>query len=333
VKELIKRLTEAYGPSGSEENVATLIREEITPHVDEVRMDKLGSLIAVKKGSSSGAKVMLAAHMDEIGLIVTYIDNDGFLRFSAVGGVFTPRLTGMRVLFADGKIGVINMESRNSNINDMNKMFIDIGATSKEDAEQKVSIGDFAVFRQDFVDLGQRVVAKAMDDRIGCVVLIEVAKQLKSSPNNVYFVFTVQEEVGLRGARPSAYAIDPDLGIAVDVTGTGDMPEAMTMAVSLGNGPTIKVKDGSVIAHPKVRNLLVETTKELDQPYQLEILVSGGTDAGAIHTTREGVPSGVVSIPTRHLHSPSEMIDMNDVEGAVRLLTAALEKDCSELVS
>ncbi|MBC8228145.1 M28 family peptidase, partial [bacterium] len=202
MKELIKRLTEAYGPSGSEENVATLIKEEITPYVDEVRIDKLGSLIAVKKGSSSGAKVMLAAHMDEIGLIVTYIDNDGFLRFSAVGGVSTPRLTGMRVLFADGKIGVINMESRNSNINDMNKMFIDIGVTSKEDAEQKVSIGDFAVFRQDFVDLGQRVVAKAMDDRIGCVVLIEVAKQLKPSPNNVYFVFTVQEEVGLRGARP-----------------------------------------------------------------------------------------------------------------------------------
>ena len=328
MKELIKRLTEAYGPSGSEENVAALIKEEITPYVDEVRLDKLGSLIAVKKGSNSGAKVMLAAHMDEIGLIVTYVDKNGFLRFSAVGGVSTPRLTGLRVLFANGKIGVINMESRDGNINDMNKMFIDIGATSKEDAEQKVSIGDFAVFRQDFVDLGQRVIAKAMDDRIGCVVMIEVAKRLKSSPNNVYFVFTVQEEVGLRGARPSAYAIDPDLGIAVDVTPTGDMPEAMTMAVSLGKGPAIKVKDGSVIAHPKVRNLLTETAKELNLPYQLEILISGGTDAGAIHTTREGVPSGVVSIPTRHLHSPSEMVDINDVEGAVRLLTATLEKDC-----
>ena len=332
MKELIKRLTETYGPSGSEENVATLIREEITPYVDEVRLDKLGSLIAVKKGSSSGAKVMLAAHMDEIGLIVTYIDKDGFLRFSSVGGVSTPRLTGIRVIFADGKIGVINMESRDSNINDMNKMFIDIGATSREDAEEKVSIGDFAVFRQDFVDVGQRLIAKAMDDRIGCVVMIEVAKRLKSSPNNVYFVFTVQEEVGLRGARPSAYAIDPDLGIAVDVTGTGDMPEAMTMAVSLGKGPAIKVKDGSVIAHPKVRNLLTETAKELNLPYQLEILVSGGTDAGAIHTTREGIPSGVVSIPTRHLHSPSEMVDIKDVEGAVQLLTATLEKDCSRLV-
>ena len=332
MKELIKRLTEAYGPSGSEENVAGLIKEEIAPYVDEARIDKLGSLIAVKKGSSSGAKIMLAAHMDEIGLIITYIDKDGFLRFSSVGGVSTPRLTGLRVIFTDGKIGVINMESRNGNINDMNKMFIDIGATSKEDAEQKVSIGDFAVFRQDFVDLDQRVVAKAMDDRIGCVVLIEVAKQLKSSPNDVYFVFTVQEEVGLRGATPSAYAIDPDLGIAVDVTSTGDMPEAMTMDVSLGKGPTIKIKDGSVIAHPKVRDLLLETAKEIDLSYQLEILVSGGTDAGAIHTTREGVPSGVVSIPTRHLHSPSEMVDMNDVEGAVKLLTATLEKDCSGLV-
>jgi endoglucanase len=322
MKDLIKRLTEEYGPSGSEGGVVQIIKEEIAPFVDETRVDNMGSLIATRKGD--GARAMLAAHMDEIGLIVTHIDKKGFLRFSNVGGVAVSRLTGLRVLFSNGQIGVINQEKTG---NTMDKMFIDIGATSKEEAESKVSIGDFAVFRQDFADLGDRVVSKAMDDRIGCVVLIETAKRMETSPNEVYFVFTVQEEVGCRGAGTSAYAIEPDLGIAVDVTRTGDTPEAHTMEVALGNGAAIKVKDSGVIAHPKVRSYLVQTAKEFDIPYQLEVLESGGTDAGPIQRSRGGVPSGVISIPTRHLHSPSEMVDMGDVEACVKLLTAALEKD------
>ena len=325
MKELIKKLTETFGPSGSEEDVMSLVREEISPFVDEVKTDKMGSLIARKDGD--GARVMLAAHADEIGIIITHIDKNGFLRFSTVGGVSAARLSGIRVAFQGGHVGTIGLEKSGNTID---KMFVDIGATSKEDAESKVSIGDFAVFRQDCVDLGNRLIAKAMDDRIGCVVLIEVAKRLKASPNQVNFVFTVQEEVGTRGAGTSAFAIEPDLGIAIDVTRTGDTPEAATMEVSLGKGPAIKIKDSNVIAHPKVKSYLIETAKELGIPYQLEILESGGTDAGPMQRSGGGVPAGVVSIPTRYVHSPSEMVDMADVEGAIKLLTAALERDIRE---
>ena len=326
MKDLIKTLTEEYGPSGSEDKIVELIKGAIAPFVDEMEVDKMGSLVAVKKGS--GARAMLAAHMDEIGLIVTHIDKNGFLRFSVVGGVAPFRLSGSRVVLGNGLVGTINLERVPDPAKaGFDKMFIDIGAASKEEAESKVSIGDFAVFRQDCVDLGDRVIAKAMDDRVGCAVLIETAKRLKNSPNQVHFVFTVQEEVGCRGATTSAYAIEPDLGIAVDVTRTGDTPEAATMEVSLGKGPAIKVKDSGVIAHPKVRDFLVGTAKELEMPYQLEILEGGGTDAGPMQRSRGGVPAGVVSIPTRYVHSPSEMIDIGDTEGCIKLLTAALEKD------
>ena len=322
MKDLVKKLTEEYGPSGAEEKVAKAIKEEIAPFVDETKIDNLGSLVAVKKGD--GARVMLAAHMDEIGLIVTHIDKKGFLRFSTVGGVSAGRLSGIRVVFASGQVGAIGVEKSGNTID---KMFIDIGATSKEAAESKVSIGDFAVFKQDCVDLGDRVIAKAMDNRAGCAVQIEAAKRLKNSPNEVYFVFTAQEELGCRGAGTAAYAINPDLAIALDVTRTGDTPEAATMEVSLGKGAAIKLRDSGVIVHPKVRELLVQTAKELDIPYQLEILDGGSTDAGPMQRTRGGVPAGVISIPTRYVHSPSEMIDMDDTEGCVKLLTATLEKD------
>lgn len=326
MKELIKRLTEEYGPSGAEGKVIKIIKEEIIPFVDEVKVDKLGSLIARKKGS--GAKVMLAGHVDEIGLIVTHIDKDGFLRFDTVGGVATFRLTGLRVVFDNGQVGVIDVEKVDNIANaGIDKLFIDIGAKSKDEAQAKVSIGDFAVFRQDFVDLGDRVIAKALDDRIGCAILIETAKRLKNSPNDIYFVFTVQEEVGLRGATASAFAVDPDIGIAVDVTRTGDMPESMIMEVALGKGPAIKVKDSGIISNPKVRQLLIDTAKDAGIPYQMEILLGGATDASSIERTRGGVPSGVISVPTRHLHTPSEMVDINDVEGCIKLLTAVLEKD------
>ncbi|MDQ1328962.1 MAG: hypothetical protein QG641_2248 [Candidatus Poribacteria bacterium] len=329
MKELLKKLTEAYGPSGNEDKVAELIKKEIEPFVDEVKLDKLGSLVAVKKGN--GAKVMLAAHADEIGLIVTHIDKEGFLRFDTIGGVSAFRLTGLRVVFASGLIGVISAEKGDPATAGIDKLFIDIGAVSKDDAISKVSIGDFAAFRQDFVDLGSRVVAKAFDDRVGCAVLIESAKRLKNSPNEVYYVFTVQEEVGLRGAVASAYSVDPDIGIAVDVTRTGDTPEAPTMEVSLGKGPAIKVKDSGIISNPKVKELLVQTAKDSGIPYQLEILLGGATDASAIEKARSGVPSGVISIPSRYVHTPSEMVDVNDVEDSVKLLVAVLEKDLRAL--
>jgi len=206
----------------------------------------------------------------------------------------------------------------------LDKMFIDVGATSASDAP--VGIGDAAGFWRDFCDLGDRIISKAMDDRIGCVVLIETLKQLKKTVDDVYFVFTVQEEVGVRGATTSAFGVQPDLAIAVDVTQTGDTPEANRMAVELGKGPAIKVKDAGMLAHPAVKNLLAETAKENKIPYQFEVLVGGTTDAMAMQTSREGVPAGCLSIPTRYIHSPSEMIDFNDLQNAVKLLVAVLSK-------
>ena len=328
LKELTKRITEMYGPSGHEQAVRDLIRDEIKGWVDEIRVDALGNLIARKKGTGATPrkKVMLAAHMDEIGVIVTHIDEKGFLRFAPIGGVHPVNLTGSRCRFANGVTGVFGREAKNTTVTEvkLDKMFIDVGATSASDSP--VGVGDAAGFWRDFTDLGDRVVSKAMDDRIGCVVLIETLKQLKKSVDDVYFVFTVQEEVGLRGATTSAFGVQPDLAIAVDVTLTGDTPEANRMAVELGKGPAIKVKDSGMLAHPAVKNLLMEAAKEAKLPYQFEVLVSGTTDAMAMQTTREGVPAGCLSIPTRYVHSPSEMIDFNDLQNAIKLLVTMLGK-------
>jgi tetrahedral aminopeptidase len=328
LKELTKKLTEAFGPSGHEQVIRDLIRDEIKGAVDEVRVDALGNLIARKKGTgpSPRKKVMLAAHMDEIGVMVTHVDDKGFLRFAPIGGVRPINLNGGRCRFANGVTGVFGNEKKNATATEikLDQLFIDVGATSVSDAP--VGVGDAAGFWRDLSDLGNRMVSKAMDDRIGCVVLIETLKQMKKSPHDLYFVFTVQEEVGLRGAATSAYGVQPDLALAVDVTDTGDTPESNTMAVGLGKGPAVKVKDSGMLAHPAVKNLLVTTAKEAKIPYQLEVLVGGTTDAMAMQTTREGVPTGCLSIPARYVHSPSEMVDFNDVQNAIKLLVAVLNK-------
>ncbi|ADL12806.1 M42 family metallopeptidase [Acetohalobium arabaticum] len=327
MKEIIKRLTEAYGPSGHEEEIRNLIRSELEDEVDEIRVDKLGNLITYKEGSSD-KKVMLAAHMDEIGLIVTHIDEDGFIRFSNVGGVSPYILLGERVIFGNGLEGVISKEELDS-IKKLrfSKMYIDVGLDSKEDVKEEINIGDVATYKREFSDLGDRLLAKSLDNRAGCALLIETIKNLSTLANDTYFVFTVQEEVGIRGAQTSAFGINPDLGIAVDVTGTGDTPESRRMAVSLGEGPAIKVKDRSVITHPKVKDLMVSTAEEQEISYQLEVLEFGGTDAGSIHLTRKGVPTGVLSIPARYIHTPSEVVDYSDVENGVKLLDSILQKE------
>jgi len=330
VKETIKQLVETFGPSGYESAVRDWIRRTIEQEGlangkgDEVRVDALGNLIVLKKGAGGGRKVMLAGHMDEIGVVVTHVDEKGFLRFGRVGGVRPHTLMGGRVRFADGTVGVIGVEKLEdaSKMPDLDKFYIDVGAKDKESCP--VRVGDIGAFLRPFEDLGDRVVSKAMDDRIGCTVILQVLRGLEDSPHDVYYVFTVQEEVGLRGATTSGYGIAPDLALAVDVTGTGDTPEARTMAVSLGDGPAIKVKDGGMLAHPGVKNWLVETAEAAEIPYQLEVLERGTTDAMAIQTSRAGVPTGCVSIPTRYLHTPSEMVDYDDVTNAVKLLMAAL---------
>lgn len=328
LKELVKRLTETYGPSGHEEAIREVIRNEIKNLADEVRVDAMGNLIARRKGTGTAPrkKVMLAAHMDEIGVIATHIDQKGFVRFASIGGVFPLTLFGQRCVFENGTVGVFGRERKGTKGTEikLDQLFIDVGAP--DPANVPVQVGDAAGFWREFVDLGDRMIGKAMDDRIGCAVLIETMRDLRRSPHDLFFVFTVQEEVGVRGATTSAFGIQPDLALAVDVTDTGDTPEADTMSVALGKGPAIKVKDAGMLSHPAVKNLLVTTAQEAKLPYQLEVLTGGTTDAKAIQLTREGIPAGVVSIPERYVHTPSEMVDFNDAQNAVKLLVAFLGK-------
>jgi putative aminopeptidase FrvX len=326
VKDTIKKLTEAYGPSGQEGPIREAIRAEVEALADEVRVDALGNLIAIKRGTGRGKKVMLAAHMDEIGLIVSYVDKKGFLRFQPVGGIDPMTLAGGRVQFADGTLGVIAPEDRREfrKAPDLSKLYIDVGATSHDEVQAR--LGEVVGFVRPFADLGKRILAKALDDRIGCSVLVEVLRRLQDSPHDVYFVFSVQEEVGLRGARTSTYGLEPDVGVALDITPAADTPEAPKMAMKLGAGPCIKVMDSGMIAHPGVKNLLIDTAEAAGIPYQLEVLDRGSTDAAAIQLARAGVPAGCISIACRYYHTPSEMVDMDDVENSVQLLLAVLNE-------
>lgn len=329
MKDTIKKLVEAYGPSGHEDQIRALIREEIENLADEIRVDALGNLIARRgEPTDRGLKVMLSAHMDEIGVMVAYIDEKGFARFTRIGGVYPNTLIGNRVGFADGTVGTIHIDEglggwRGKSL-DIRKMYIDTGATSRDDAP--VKIGDAASFLRSMDGAGDRLIAKSLDNRISCAVLIETMHQLEATPHAVFFVFSVQEEVGTVGAQTSAYGIDPDLGIAVDVTATGDTPEATPMAVALGAGPAIKIMDSGMLAHPAVKDLMIKRAEAAQIPYQLEILRGGTTDASAIQITRAGVPSGCLSIPARHVHTVSEMVDLNDVQNAVKLLTEILSQ-------
>ena len=327
MKELIKQLVEAYGPSGREASVRALIEGLVARHVDEVRVDNMGNLIALKKGTGGGKRIMVAAHMDEIGLMVTHVDKNGFLRFGSIGGVNPLTLVGGRVRFGNGSLGVIGWEKwmRARTLPKWEELFIDVGATSPEDAP--VGVGDTAGFVRPFAQVGGRLVAKSMDDRIGCAVGIQALMDMPQSANDVYFVFTVQEELGTRGAIVSAFGIEPEVGIALDVTANGDTPEARPMAVSLGKGPAIKVMDSYLMTPVGVKDWMVRTAKALGIPYQLEVLEFGGTDAGAIQRSRAGVPSGCISIPCRYVHTPSEMVDPGDVQGAVKLLVGLLTSD------
>jgi endoglucanase len=228
------------------------------------------------------------------------------------------------VRFVNGVTGVIGGEriSDVSKTLSISQLFIDVGATSAKDCPIKT--GDVAAFERPFFDMGRRMVAKAMDDRIGCAIMIEALRNLKSSPNEIYFVFTTQEEVGMRGAATSAFRIDPDIGISLDVTGTGDTPKARKMDVGLGKGPAIKIKDGGMLSDVRVVQWMIRTAEKVKLPYQREVLEGGTTDATAIQVTRAGVPVGCISIPCRYIHSPSEMVDTDDVDNATKLLVALL---------
>ena len=329
MKKLLKTLTETFGPSGYEDAVRAVVLKEIKPLADEVRVDALGSVIArVKPGKNARnpKKIMLAAHMDEIGLIVSHIDGNGFARFTNVGGTFGRYTLGSRVRFINGTSGVVGydrLEAVDENV-PLSKMFIDVGATSQKDCPVKV--GDIAAFERPFTEMGRRLVAKSLDNRTGVVILIETMRALKTSPHDLYFVFTTQEEVGVRGAGAAAFGIDPDLGLAVDVTATGDTPGAVKMEMKLGKGPCVKYRDAGMLSDPRVIEWMVAAAEKARIPFQREVLLVGSTDARAIQLTRAGVAAGALSIPVRYVHSSSEMVDYEDLTNSVKLLTALLSK-------
>jgi len=324
LKELIRKLVESFGPAGFEDEVRAIIRREAKDLADELRVGKLGDLIAIKRGSGGGKKIMLVAHMDEIGLMVTHVDKRGYARVAPLGGVFPLYCVGARVRFADGRLGVLEVDRREDagKTPALDQIYIDVGATSKDDC--LVKVGDVAIFHQGLENVGDRLIAKSMDDRIGCAVLIETLRRLKQTPHEVYFVFSVQEETTSVGARTAAYSIDPDMAIAVDVTGTGDTPKALPMAVEVGKGPAIKVRDAGMIADPRVVDWMIQTAEKAKIPYQREVLLVGSTDAQQIQISRAGVMTGALSIPSRYTHSASEMADINDMKNSVKLLTTML---------
>lgn len=324
--ETIRKLAECYGPSGHEDQIRALILQEIDGLADDISVDALGNVIAWKRsGKMDAVRIMFSAHMDEIGMMVTYVDKDGFLRFTNIGGLFINTLPGNRVLFADGTIGTIGVEAAvaNTEAPKMEQMFIDV-TNGKEHA---IRVGDAAGLCRTLEVRGERLIAKSMDDRVGCAVQIEVMRTLKKCPHDVAFVFSVQEEVGLRGAKTAAHAIDPHLGIAIDVTRTGDTPKGLKMEVALGKGPAIKIKDGGILASPEVVNLMEKAATAAKIPYQREVMSHGSTDAASMQLARAGVRSGCLSIPCRYIHTTSETVDMNDVQNGVKLLVRLLESE------
>lgn len=327
--ELLKKLTKCPAPSGREDGIREIIENELKGTVDEIYTDALGNLICHKKGN--GKKLMLAAHMDEIGFFVTFIDECGFLRFAPVGGMPRYNCINTRVIFRNGTVGTISFESKEdpSKVG-FDKMYIDIGASTRAEAEEKVSIGDMAVWVSDMVLSGDKIISKALDDRAGCYALISALKGINSSPNDVYAVFTAQEEVGLRGAKTSANKIEPDMAVALDVSIVGDTPESHDFSLALGQGPSVKCMDRSFIIHPSVRKFLTDCANNASIPYQVEAASVGGTDAGAIHLSGSGVPSGTVSIPTRYIHSPNEVISAQDLKNTVAFVKTMLETDISD---
>lgn len=323
LRNTLKTLLSAYGPSGNERAVRETLALMLEGHADDIATDAMGNLIVTKLGTDERApRIMFSAHMDHIGLVVTDVEKEGFLRVQAVGGIGVAGMRLRHVVFENGVQGVVAVQPpRHGEDEAMRHLFIDIGAESREDALRQVDIGDMAVFAPDFFELGRhRVGSPAMDDRCACALLAELLMYLDEPKCTVIGVFSVQEEVGCRGAQTAAFAVDPDMGVALDVTAWGDTPETKLPAVRLGAGAAVKFLDRSMIASPAVRQALLDAADAAGVPAQREVLAFGGTDGGVMQHTRGGIPTGTLSIPCRYVHSACEVIDMRDMEGALKIL-------------
>ena len=325
-------LLHASGISGRENVTREKASELIAPFVDEIKTDVMGNLIALRRarasGEEKGASVMFCAHMDEIGFLVTFIEDSGYIRVSAVGGIHATAAAYTNVVSNKGVAGLVAVSEDKKGEIKVEDLYIDIGAKNKKDAERKVAIGDWFVLTPSLKKLmGKRVCGRPLDDRIGCAVMIETAELLSDFENkgDIYYVFSVQEEVGCRGASPAAFGIAPEYSICFDVTGTGDALGATPMACSVGGGAAVKIKDRSVICHEQVVSALCDIAEREGIKYQREVLTYGGTDTSVMQLAGRGSRAGAISIPTRNIHSGVELCDIGDAEASV-LLAAAFVK-------
>ena len=322
--ELVKKLMFAPGVSGRESKICEVIKKEVEPYCDEVTVDAVGNLVAHKKGS--GKKIMFGAHMDEIGYFATYITDKGLIKISPIGGINYLSSTFATVVSERGVCGLL-APNKSDELPNTDNVYIDIGAKTKKQAEARVKVGDFFVHTPSLKRLiGTRYIGRPFDDRIGCAVLIEALKNVKNTDNDLYFVFTVQEEVGSRGARPATYQIAPDVAIAVDVTKTDDKPGSDLLNIKIGSGATVKIKDGSVICSVELVEKMRELAKEGKVKYQNEMLSGGGTDTSVMQITGRGAMAGAISIPCAFIHTCNEMIDINDAKEAVKLAVLIAER-------
>jgi putative aminopeptidase FrvX len=331
MKLIIEQLSQADGPPGFETQVRNLVNEAVEPLADELRVDSLGNLIARKgRRSKVGLKIMLTAHMDEVGLIVTHIDKHGFARFIPLGPLSPYAALEGRVRFLNGARGIISAEYRSDQkkLPSFDQMFIDLGAKDAKTCPAKV--GDMGVLEQQFQEIGGNLVGKALNDRVGIALLIEALRQLDEksfeTPHELFFVFSAQELIGSRGGSVAAFGIDPDISLAVDLTPSGGTPAGPRISVETGQGPAIKVRDSYMISDPKLVDWMVRTAEEKDLPYQLEVLKPGREPGNPIQLSRAGVTSGGISLPARYLNSSSEMVCYRDVEIGLLLLTALLQQ-------
>lgn len=340
---MLQALTDANGTSGYEKAPRDVMKKYIKPYADDVETDGLGSLIAKKTGDEQGPKIMIAGHLDEIGFMITRIDEQGFLFFQTVGGWWEQVMLAQRVTVMTrngeipGVVGskpphVLKPEERKQSM-DTKDMFIDIGVADKAEAEAAgVRPGDSVVPKADFTVLHNEkyLLNKAWDNRIGCAIAIEVLKNLQNDnhPNIVYGVGTVQEEVGLRGAKTATHYINPDIGFAVDTGIPGDTPgisEKQAQA-KIGDGPQIIMYDATMISHKGLRDFVTDTADQHNIPYQFEALPGGGTDSGSIHLTADGVPALSITIATRYIHTATSIIHRDDFENAVKLVTEVVKQ-------
>lgn len=319
----IKELVSINGVSGNESAVAEYIKAKVMPLADKVYTDVMGNLVAIKRGN--GRKILVMAHTDEIGIVATFVDEKGFVRVSPVGGVSPRNFLNSYVTFENGVRGIFTSDKKDPSRFD--DCYVDIGVDSFERAMSAISLGMSARFDGDTFETGDVIVSKALDDRVGCYILLETLKRLPATNNEIYFVFTSQEEVGLRGAKVCGFDIDPDVAIAVDVTLSYDTPDCEGYGCKLGGGAAIKVRDNSVISSYKVVEAMEATAKEYSIPVQRDVLLAGGTDVGAVQTTGRGRFVGGISVPVRNVHSLTECASKNDIVAAVNLLCAFVQKD------